>query len=491
MKTRTLLFILLLALVATTPTSAQGNPAEVVRSTRTVRIDGVTYALHAVARKETLYSIAKAYGVSVEAITKANPYLGERLAVNSTLLVPITEKQEAQQTEHPKAFIASPTAQPAVKPVDQESAQPSFPVVRDTVTTIDTPQEVGLIRRLTDRARGIELAMLLPFGGRSNEVNFVEFLCGSLLATEVLKDEGIAIRLAVHSTEAQIEKAHSLIASGALDRADALIGPVYDAPFEVVGAWATERRVPIISPLGGSGSLNNPYVVCAAPSEATKYEALRAAINNPTAKVSYIDCGANNDTEWAEAVVKNLPVGAASLIYQGKETKVTELSNLLSREGPNVIVLPTSNETLTEAILSRLSSINATARYDITVIGTPRWARFAAMNLELFFKLNVSYTTSYHADRTSSEVAQFFSRYIDTFGAIPSPYAMRGYDVTKWVGKAMHESGERFLIDLPQLDGAMLQTPYRFAQLSGVGSKFENVRWAWVTYRPNYTIEVR
>lgn len=484
MKNRFLLF-LILWLVAAAPVSAQ-RQREVVRSTRTVFVDGSGYFLHSVQRKETLYSIAKAYGVSVEAINKANSHLGERLVVNSTLLIPIPSAQVSPLANpHPKEFIAVPAS--TVHHPDQVP----LGSIDTEALSLNQPTRVGRIRSLTNPARGIEVAMLLPFGGRSNEANFVEFLCGALLATETLKDEGVSVRLNVHSTESRVETVHSLIASGVLDRADVLIGPVYEAPFEVAGAWATERHVPIVSPLGSSGSLDNPYVICAAPSETTKYEALRVAMTNPLAKISYIDCGADNDEEWAQAAARFLPVDAARLVYQGKKTEVTELTDLLSREVPNVIILPTSNETLTEAILSRFSSINAVGRYNITVVGTPRWGRFVAMNLELFFKLNASYTTSYHADRRSAAVESFFKRYITAFGAIPSLYAMRGYDVMMGICKELDENRQRFLIDLNKFDKPILQTPYRFAQLGGAGSKFENVRWVWVTYRPDYTIEVR
>ena len=471
--------VLLLALLCSAP--AFGQQA-VERSARTVRIDGTTYALHSVARKETLFSIAKAYGVTVEAIEKANPYLEERLAVGATLLIP--------QKEAAVEFVPEQKVYPPVEPKAIETDSAKYEV---WPTPAPMPvMQIDRIRLKSAPGTGFEVALLLPFGGQTNEGNFVEFLCGALLAVDALKDEGTTVRLNVRSTEASVEKAGQLIASGALFRADAIIGPVYDKPFAEVGSWASMyQQVPVVSPLGGSGSIDNPYIICAAPSEATKYDALRTALADPTAKVSYIDCGADNDPEWAEAAAGRLPVGAATLAYRGKETNVNELTALLAREGRNVVVLPTSNETLVEAILSRLSSINAAGRYDITVVGTPRWARFASMNLDLFFKLNASYTTSYHADRTDPRAAAFFKKYIETFGAVPSPYAMRGYDVVVWVGRTLEKSGERFLYDLPAVEGAVLQTPYRFAQLNGQGSKFENVRWAWVTYRPNYTIEVR
>lgn len=63
--------------------------------------DGKIYYSHVVLEKQTLFSIAKAYGVSVEDIRKANPALDlehEGLKKNSILLIPV-EGNAARQTE--------------------------------------------------------------------------------------------------------------------------------------------------------------------------------------------------------------------------------------------------------------------------------------------------------------------------------------------------------------------------------------------------------
>ncbi|MFR6381197.1 MAG: hypothetical protein ACLUOS_02465 [Odoribacter splanchnicus] len=62
----------------------------------------------------------------------------------------------------------------------------------------------------------------------------------------------------------------------------------------------------------------------------------------------------------------------------------------------------------------------------IRVIGSSRWARLQNIERNLFFKLNLRYVTSYHADRGNERVLNFDRRYVSAFNSLPSLYAYRG-----------------------------------------------------------------
>ena len=67
-------------------------PAPVSVSTEKVKLNGKIYLSHVVLERQTLYSIAKAYGVSVEDIYEANPPLRETgLQKNAIILIPYRE----------------------------------------------------------------------------------------------------------------------------------------------------------------------------------------------------------------------------------------------------------------------------------------------------------------------------------------------------------------------------------------------------------------
>lgn len=80
-----------------------------------VKKDGVTYYSHVVLEKQTLFSISKAYGVTIQQIYDANPTLDlERsgLKKNQLLMIPITSQPDAKA----KAEVASkPESKPSEK----------------------------------------------------------------------------------------------------------------------------------------------------------------------------------------------------------------------------------------------------------------------------------------------------------------------------------------------------------------------------------------
>ena len=192
---------------------------------------------------------------------------------------------------------------------------------------------------------------------------------------------------------------------------------------------------------------------------------------------------------------KSLP-GTVHRLHYTKGMGGGALENVLSGDKENVIVVLSSDETTTDAILAYISSIQnsliarSVLNPSIRVVGSSRWARFRNIEKNLFFKLNLRYVTSYHADRGNQRVLNFDRRYIADFGSIPSLYAYRGYDVTKLFVGTVKLHGSNFVRYLNEAELPLLQTPYRFVQ-KAPGRKFENGEWALVCYNNNYTIEVR
>ena len=148
-----------------------------------------------------------------------------------------------------------------------------------------------------------------------------------------------------------------------------------------------------------------------------------------------------------------------------------------------------------DRVLAGISSAynNASARTsreaEIHVIGNSKWAKYNALDKNLYFKLNVLYVSSYHADRTSDEVLDFDKRYIKAFDNLPSLYAYRGYDAARIFVGTLLDSGFDFSAASTQ-EYKPLVVPYRFAS-SQEASTHRNTEWVTVRYKTDYTIEVK
>ncbi len=87
---------------------AQESPVIENRSTTIHNIDGKEYFFHAVLPKQTLFSIAKAYGVSVDDIIRENPELrNQPLRFDQIIRIPV--KQHASESNQPRSSTIEET----------------------------------------------------------------------------------------------------------------------------------------------------------------------------------------------------------------------------------------------------------------------------------------------------------------------------------------------------------------------------------------------
>lgn len=425
---------------------------------------------HIVERGETLYSLGKQYGIPVDSITRYNDSaLKEGLKQGSILRMPVARRDSIGET------VAVVDTATAVQPV------PVGPNENMSVKAVD----------ITSPMR---VAVLLPMrvNGSSGR-QFLEFYQGVLLALEELKADGISTQVDLFNTARSATEVESLLKRPELQQADLIIGPVYDECFPPVAAFAAERGIPVVSPLAEVRSADNSLLFQVAPVASSKYEKVKDDLSD--ARHVIVISSAQNDTEFAGEIAPFIPKSAKRINYVRNMSTET-LASQLSTEKDNVIVVLSEDETASESILAYIGSIcSGMAAKEgkepvVRVISSSRWARFRNIDKDLFFKLNLRYVTSYHADRNNERVLNFDNRYISAFGALPSLYAYRGYDVAKlFVGK-LKLHGAEFISYLNDADLPLLQTPYRFEQQQP-GHRYENREWALVCYNGNYTIEVK
>ncbi len=101
-----ILYPLILVLFTVASAFAQ-TPIEV--SKEMVKIEGKNFYVHYVKKKETLYSLSKAYGVTTDMIVKNNASLATGLKEGAIIYIPINPQQISEQEnsrEENTAFCA-------------------------------------------------------------------------------------------------------------------------------------------------------------------------------------------------------------------------------------------------------------------------------------------------------------------------------------------------------------------------------------------------
>lgn len=160
MKRLSLLLFLLLAASFTLP--AQGYDApEVVVSTEKANVAGKVYFLHKVLPKQTVFSICKAYGVTNEELSAANPDLKDGLKAGSILFVPVSEALAKAEEQQKKAQPEEPVGE---QQVEEPDAAEGLVVERVIEHRVRWYESIGSIAR----KYGLSPSEILSYNGLSD-----------------------------------------------------------------------------------------------------------------------------------------------------------------------------------------------------------------------------------------------------------------------------------------------------------------------------------
>ena len=141
------MMILSFALASVPPAFAQDNyvATPVTVSKEKVKVNGRLCYSHVVLERQTLFSISKAYGVSIEDIYKYNPDVkANGLKKNSIIVIPMPEEQEKPSKAGKKGNTATATKDEGQEPEKKE--EPKIHIVKwyETIETIAAKYDVAV-----------------------------------------------------------------------------------------------------------------------------------------------------------------------------------------------------------------------------------------------------------------------------------------------------------------------------------------------------------
>ncbi|MBN3034446.1 MAG: LysM peptidoglycan-binding domain-containing protein [Bacteroidales bacterium] len=322
-----------------------------------------TTLMHTVSNGETVYSIARSYGVPVDTLKSINPGLADAIhsgqqirvkadpATGDFILHTSEEKQKVEkiaqlyqlETEELRAFNPDITrkvdrGQVIRIPVNRETTAPDstageeqpapgtgdtgvaeFPDTRDVIFNVALMVPLFLDEKdsiLVEQISEEDLDDIKPF-------RFIQFYEGFLLAADSLARMGMKINLFVYDIDQETRKAEMVLGRSELQRMDLIIGPFYSGPFAKVAGFSRLYEIPIVNPLSFREEIiqDNPQVIKMKPSLESRTTMLADHIgrNHPASNILLVR---HNNYQWAEEAshIKNqinrkIPAG----IYIGND----------------------------------------------------------------------------------------------------------------------------------------------------------------------------
>ncbi|MFI3267729.1 MAG: LysM peptidoglycan-binding domain-containing protein [Rikenellaceae bacterium] len=416
------------------------------------------YLFHTVKKGDTMYSLGRYYRVSVSTIEEENPQTIENGILKEGSVIKIPNK--LWKLSNNEEDLNLNTEQVLASKIFKRFGA-------------NTPINISLLMPFKD-TDGSEIAQ------------FTEFYQGFMLGLDSMKTKGISVDLNVYNIDRTVESAMEIIDNSDINLSDLIIGPVYSDQFIEMASWAASKNIPIISPLA-SINYDNNGVFHIAPNDDTKYDKINQFLQNKN--IVYIK--SIDDDEGFVNSIKEIS-GKPDILeieFNPKEQPI-DIVEMLSSDEMNLFVVATKKGDLADAILSKLSSVK-TFGYNkqIEVLCSSQIARTQEVNSANMFRLNVSFLTTYHVNRTDRNVISFDNKYISVYGGVPSLYAYRGYDIAIIFSKAMKEYGSDFVKFMDDYRQKSLSVEYNFQNTTKGG--YTNDEWTFVTYTPNYKILVR
>ncbi|HPS95606.1 MAG TPA: LysM peptidoglycan-binding domain-containing protein [Bacteroidales bacterium] len=536
-----LTIILLVALTLLSPAVyGQYTPPPVKISTELVNRDGLSFFVHHVEKKQTLFSIAKAYNVVVNVILEDNPAL--RSGIKEGDLVYIRNSSASKETVLPETPKENPAKEEAVKTEmlkhtvrwyeTLESIAKLYNVSVESIVAANslTGSELNTRQILqipaSEPANGAKeisaasgyvplrqsifkehkssgnhtVSLVLPFDSKNFETNpgnnnYLDFYQGFLLAVNDMRVKGMSMDLRVFDTKDYTNS--SMIAqSGRLDGSELVIGPVFSSEIEGLIDYTKDKRIPLVSPMDPDSEKfvanNSNFFQVSVPVKDQQEELLNSVPAGSHVAIFYEESSPDISlVNLSKEILTQKGIPFTSLSYnllKGRSVYSALLSKLDATKENSVIVISNS-EAFVSDMLRNLNLINTRSGYKITLYGTPRWRNFENVDINYYHSMNLHISLQYNVNYSSEDVKVFLSKYRALFGTEPSPYAFQAYDLGLYFLGALYNYGPDFVDYLNEFNsGNLLQSSYKFVR-EGRGNGFINRRSRLIIYRPDYSIE--
>ncbi len=435
-------------------------------------IAGAKPIYHQVLPKETKYSIAKQYGITIEELEQLNPEVRHGLPIGYKLLIKGNASETAKLDEiaaqGEKQNFSNFTIYEVKSKETLYGLSKHFNISQEELLDLNPELQNGLaegmILKVPDTTFGQtkkvfasltedvnlserkKLAMLLPFnlskieGDTVNSVTVrlkkdkflnmtLDFYAGALMAIDSARALGLPVDVQIF--DSQESKNGSAVASiiqeNNLQRANAVIGPFYQNNAETAARLLSLYNVPVISPL--SKDLGNPLanLYQTVPSnevlKAAMFDYMRSKNGNVLAVVD----------KKKESVIQYIKQNQADVkfVALNENGSVSEenLRSMLVKGRMNFVVMETRNTWMIKTTIAAM--VNAVEDYQVQlVILEPNETLDSdEIKFENLVKLKLMYP-SVACDNESEQAVVFKNGYRKINAVYPSDFATRGFDVT-------------------------------------------------------------
>lgn len=495
------------------------------------------YTFHTIEPKETLYSVSKKYGVTMQSIMDANPGLTTN-SFGTGKIIRIRPASQANLADQPVAAIATIRYHvkkketlysisrkqdislsqllemnpgithikegdylnvPAKGSAQQEDSSTSS--VNHMLEMHDMLEQASRIQHTAQ----VKVALMLPFElnqpthAQAKQNRYIEFYEGFLLAVDSIRHSGVSIDLYVFDTET--EGIGNILKNPAVGNCDLIIGPANNDQITQVAEFANNNGINMVNPFtfDSDATENNPHLFQLNTPNSYLYAESAAEFVNlfKNQQVVFLhEAGFVPDKkEFIDYLRNELTLqGFAYKDYEYmKPEELSEMDSILALNGPVVFVpLSAKKEVLTKLLPSLHVMQRSNDSIRISLFGYPEWQMYTNEFMDYFYELNTYIYTRIYLNPFDKDTKDFYNKfkywYQKDLLPIYPRYGVLGFDTGMFFLEAVNKYGKNFDAHIDMLPAASLQTAMCFRRINN-WSGFINRCIYFVNFRPNSTIK--
>ena len=476
-----------------------------VKTAPTLQRDGEL--LHTVAKKETLFGIARQYGVDVNTLLARNPDAANGLREGSTLVIPASmgggSDPAVLQPAAPDRLVDH-VVQPGetlyslgklyqVAPERIQAANGGLPDGLKAGGTIRIPlaanAELPVIPEPPPVLREkYKVALLLPFAlDRSDSLKNVgntngswyeptriaaQFNAGARIALDSLRNLGLNADVLVVDVGDEARTWEAALKRNDLRDVDLFIGPFHRSAIERVITLNPKAHVVCPVPQSNKVILGHPTVskVNTGRTDLLRFTARYVAQRHGREHVVLLkpDIHADKETQeqvqrWLTEALASVPGRTDSLpTARPGRRDLGDLPGKLRSDRLNVLVAPSDDVEYLTTLVAKLRPLASDKR--ILLVGLESWLGMETLAISDLDQLGFTYASATFIDPEDARVQAFANSFSERFQTQADEYALLGFDVTFQYGLALMRFGPRFADRLSEVRTEPLHMGFRMGR---------------------------
>ncbi len=437
----------------------------------TILLAAVSYAAtsgqetveHRIKWYETLNSVARKYGVTVEDILKFNKIENASdVKSNTVLLIPMGGLKVDSEADN---LILTEESQEIQSEADAANAGCSDSLLQATkVFGADNPMKVSLI---------------LPFGATQENpsVHYFDFYSGALMALDSIRADGFDITLNVFDNKSNTPE--TIMQDSAFIRSDLIIGPAQKDELSVFAQYGLDHGIPVVSPMDHTSEAlleGNPYLFQVPASTHIQEKNMIDFLNvTDKDKVIVVFDSSLREKEYVDRITTSLD--SLGIDYRkigygllNGRTMSASLRKEFSTDFTYKVIVASEDDAFAPDIVRNMRVLRLFS-IPVQLFCSNRVRNFESIDSDSFFELSTHVCTPYYIDYSSYAVKDFVFRYRALYNTEPSPYSFQGYDIFSFFIPRLYTSGGVFTSGPDDSTEFLMQSNIRFTR------KNENCGW--------------